>query len=105
MEAPTTKWNSIEERSLYRQTVLDMYGRFRNLDDHPDGKCRTERIAFLLRQDITKVAPAIGWVSTEERTLYRQTVFNMYGRFKNLEDHPDGFVDDKQIDGEPKAGS
>jgi len=58
-------------------------------------KCRTERLAFLLRYDITGRPCTLPWESTAERELYRQTVFKMYERFRSLDDHPDGFKENK----------
>ena len=44
--------------------------------------CRTERLAFLLRQDIVGMPCTMPWLSTDERELYRQAVFNTYRRLR-----------------------
>jgi hypothetical protein len=58
-------------------------------------KCRTERLAFLLRQDITGTSCTAPWESSAERDLYRQAVLKLYERFRSLDEHPDGFKGDK----------
>ena len=50
--------------------------------DFDKDPCRTERLAFLLRQDIIGMPCTMPWLSTDERELYRQAVFNTYRRLR-----------------------
>ena len=49
-----------------------------------DDYCRTERLAFLLRQDLTGIACTDRWESVDERNRYRGAVLNTYRRLRDL---------------------
>lgn len=44
--------------------------------------CRTERLARLLRQDLTAVSVTTPWESSEERERYRRAVVETYRRLR-----------------------
>lgn len=48
-----------------------------------DDYCRTERLAFLLRQDLTGIACTDPWGSVDERNRYRGAVLNTYRRLRD----------------------